>query len=105
MNNENVNNDDETMNNFNLLKRKLFNQTFNSNKKSKNIKNIINMLINKELKFILIVNLDNYVSLSLITNEMFNKNRFEILMIMKFNEKKAYGFIYTRNDKKNNQNF
>ena len=105
LNNENVNNDNKIINNFNLLKRKLFNQAFNSNKNIKNIKNIINILINKKLNFISIVNFDNYIPLSLITNEIFNKNRFEILIIIKFNKKNMYKFIYTRNDKKNNQNF
>ena len=38
-------------------------------------------------------------------NEMFNKNRFEILIMMKFNKENTYKFTYTRNDKKNNRNF
>ena len=63
------------------------------------------MLINKGLKFTLIVNLDNYVFLLLIINEIFNKNRFKILIIMKFNKRDTYKFIYTRNNKKNNRNF
>ena len=31
---------------------------------------------------------------------MFNKNRFEILIIMKFNEENTYKLIYTRYNKK-----
>ena len=71
LNNKDNNNNNEIINNFNLLKRKLFIKIFNLNKKFKNVKNVINMLnkLNElKLSFDSMIEFKQYVSKSLITS-------------------------------------